>query len=353
MSRSLAASAALAVVCALAQPIASADIVNQPFASPGRDGVTIDTQAALNPDTYQNPAEPQSVQPGNMVTFGDSIMANSTAGDVVFSMATKGVAKQDPKNRQIISEINPNINSHGCAQGSPSIPKDVSAQLGVPLNDYSCPGAVLYTANQGLMTISQQVDNAISDGALNDTTKYVLIQGGYNDIYNNYLTLTGEEANDEAIAAEIGQSTQRDLFARAIDDVINRVRVSAPHAKISLLGYHTITDNTPAGWQCIYHIGDGRENENVWNANGAFPVFWDTLGEVHVQKWMSEAASRNGVQFVDQRDFSAGHGECAAPQDRWVAGILLDTTTGSHNLALHLTDTGVHALSGHIVEQIR
>lgn len=338
----------------LLQPSADAQAIspNQPFSGLGREGASIDVNALTNPETYQNPALPAVPLPGNLVVFGDSVMANMRAADTAFSAATRGLREKDPKNANIISQVNPAIDAHGCAHGTPSVPKRMAEELGMPLSDYSCPGAAMYSPGMA-KTIVQQVDAAVSDHALNPTTRKVVIQGGFNDIYNNYLRLTGEERNDAAIARRIGQETQRDLFNRAIDAIVTKVKQAAPNAQITLLDYHEITENTPAGWQCIYHIGDGRGAENKWNANVAFPVFWDTRGEMLLQKWMSEAAARHQVKFLDLREMSKGHGECAEPKDRWVAGIVVDTTTGDFNTGLHLTDNGVHAVGTYIAQNIR
>ncbi|AZA08592.1 GDSL-type esterase/lipase family protein [Corynebacterium pseudopelargi] len=352
--RYLSALCAVACSAALAMPAAAQGISpNNPFASQGRELPHINMEAALDQATWVDPSVPQTVEPGNLVTFGDSIMANMTAGDAAFSMATKGARKANPNAAATISTLDPNINLHGCAQGTPSLPKKIAADLGVPLNDYSCPGATMYTPSAAALTIPEQVDAAIADGALNPQTRYVTLQGGYNDVYNNYFTLTGEGANDAEIAARINQPTQRDMFAAAIDGAISKIKQAAPNAKIALVGYHEITENTPAGWQCLYHIGEGYGRDNVWGASYAVPIFFDTQGEMNVQKWLAEAAQRHGVQFADERAFSAGHGECAAPADRWVAGILIDTTTGEHNLALHLTDEGVDAIGSDVANKIR
>lgn len=352
--RHLSALAALALSAAVALPANAQGIsLNNPFASQGRELPNINMQAAMDQATWNDPNVPQSVEPGNLVTFGDSIMANMTAGDAAFSMATKGARKAKPELAGAISKIDPNINLHGCAQGTPSLPKKLAAELNVPLNDYSCPGATMYTPTAAALTIPEQVDAAVADGALNPQTRYVTLQGGYNDVYNNYLTLTGEGAHDDEIAAQTNRPTQKAMFAAAIDQAVAKIKAAAPNAKVALVGYHEITENTPAGWQCLFHVGEGYGKDNKWGASFAFPIFFDTQGEMNVQKWMAEAAQRHGVMFADERAFSAGHGECAPAADRWVAGIVVDTTTGEHNLALHLTDEGVNAIGTDIAHKIR
>lgn len=338
--------ASITLMCALAP---AADAQNAFMSSPGRSIPNVNWEAALDPNTYTDPTPvAEEILPGNLVAFGDSIMANPTYGDALMNQTTSAYQQDNPIGRDVVRTLNNNITPRGCAQGTPNTAVEIGAQLGVPVNNYACPAAALYSPIAN--TIGAQVDAAIADGALNDSTRYVVIQGGYNDIYNNYNRPTGEEGF--SLPESEGQQTQRELFAAAIDDVIAKARAAAPNAKISLLGYHTITPDTPAGWQCIYHVGEGNGANNIWNLTYAVPVVQNTQGERNTQKWLSEAAERNGVTFADVREFSADHTECAAPADRWVGGIILDTTSSGHNLALHLTDAGVYALSSEYARQI-
>lgn len=320
-----------------------------PFSSDDRQLPYLDPTRVNLQDLNANRAV-EKVSPNNLVTLGDSIFSNPTAGDAAYSMATRGV--QDNGVRSALRAASPNISARGCAQGFPSIPKSLAANLNAPLNDYSCPGATLYSQSGG-NTILSQVDSAVRDGALSPSTKYVAIQAGYNDVYNNYTVPSGERANDDQLAALLNSPTQRDLFARAMDTVIDRVKRAAPNAIVKLVGYHTITDDRPGGWQCLYHVGYGRGQDNVFDISYAFPIYWDTRGEINSNTWMQQAAERKNVGYIDTREFSKDHGECAAPEDRWVSGVLIDTTTSSYNLALHLTDVGVNEISRHVAAQYR
>ena len=350
----LAASASLIAGTALAATLFPAH--SAPLSSDDRQLPTLDltrlTQDDLNKDYGR-----QTSQPGNLVAFGDSIFANPTPGDALVGIAARKIPDQSVA--QKIKNADPDLTPEGCAQGHPSLPKALAAKLGAPLNDYSCPGATVYTEHsfgslsspgpQNHNTIGAQVDKAIQDGTLNPDTKYVAIQGGYNDVYKNYLKPSGELPADQQVAQATNQATQKDAFAAAMDSILDRVKAAAPNAQIKTVGYHTITDDRPSGWQCFYHLGEGTENNNKWDLTYAFPVYWDTRGEINSNTWLRQAAERHdGVEYVDTREFSKDHGECAAPEQRWVAGILLDTTTGEHNLALHLTDTGIDQVAGHI-----
>ncbi|WP_296106143.1 GDSL-type esterase/lipase family protein [uncultured Corynebacterium sp.] len=356
MKKSKLAATTASLIAGTALAISMFPAQSAPLSSDDRQLPTFDfnrlTQADLNQD-YDH----QQPQPGNLVTFGDSIFANPTAGDAVFGIASRKIPDQTVA--KTIRRADPNINPQGCAQGQPSIPKNLAADLGVPLNDYSCPGATVYhegnsaspssPGQQNGNTLATQVEHAIQDNTLNPDTRYVAIQGGYNDIYNNYLKPSGELPFDEQLAQATNQPTQKAAFAEAMDAVLNRIKEVAPNAQIKTIGYHTITEDTPSGWQCLYHLGEGTEANNKWDITYAFPVYWDTRGEINTNNWLREAADRHdGVEYVDTREFSKDHGECAAPEDRWVGGILIDTTTGEHNLALHLTDTGIDQVSGHI-----
>ena len=348
-ARILAKIAAPVVGCAVL--VGAGSLVSAgPFSSDGRELPTVDLQAALNVDQAIPGKAPENVQPGNLVAIGDSIFANPKVGDAALNSA----ASSNPDNQflQRLVSTDPNINPRGCAQGTPSLPKEMAAQLGVPLNDYSCAAATVYTPRPGNQ-LMDQVDHAIADGALNPGTKYVAIQGGYNDVYNNYQKLSGENLPDQAIAERLGTTTQKTDFERAIDPIVAKVKEHAPNANIKFVGYHEITEDRPGGWQCLYHIGDGRGQDNKWDISYAFPVYWDTQGKINSNKWMQEAAQRHGVGYIDTRTFSKGHGECASPQDRWVGGVLLDNTTGDFNLSLHLTDQGVNAIGGFAANEFR
>ncbi|MDO4928994.1 MAG: GDSL-type esterase/lipase family protein [Corynebacterium sp.] len=339
--RALGATLAASALVLSATPVAQAQ--NAFLSSPGREVPNVNWELALDPNTYTNPTPiEREILPDNLVAFGDSIMANPTYGDAAMNQVT------GEEVRDIVRTLNNNITPQGCAQGTPNTADEIGKNLGVPVNNYACPAATLYTLEKN--SLAGQVAAAVADGALNESTRYVVIQGGYNDIYSNYLRPTGEEG--ASIPGDEGTATQRDLFADAIDSLIAQVRASAPNAKISLLGYHTITPDTPAGWQCIYHVGQGNGAANVWNLTYAVPVAQNTQGERNTQKWLSEAAQRNGITFADVREFSKDHTECTAPADRWVGGIILDTTSSGHNLALHLTDAGVYALSSEYARQI-
>lgn len=318
----------------------------------GRDVPQIDFNVLRDPSIKDRVDPTVKVEPGNLVAFGDSIFANPNTGDLTAASIAGGIAKKDPKALAVAREAGVNVSLHGCPQGRKRLPLTIAEALKVPLNDYSCPGATVYSPKSIKPPLSAQVDYAVQDGALNPSTKYVILQGGFNDIYQNYARPTGEFPNDGKLVARTGQASQRDMYAQNIDGLIRKIQEHAPNARISLVGYHTITEGSKSGWQCLYHIGHGQGKDNVWDASARFPVYWDTEGERHINKWMREAAERNHVNFIDLRSKTSGHGECAAPKDRWVSGIFIDETTAPYNLALHLTDEGIDNLTPMITAEM-
>lgn len=340
----------VAVVASAALAVTSSSFAEAgPLGGDGRELPYIDVTQIDFADLNNNYGV-ETVEPGNLVAFGDSIFSNPRVGDAVYAVASRKIPDETAAN--VVRNAAPHVSPRGCAQGTPSIPKALAANLNAPLNDYSCPGATVYS--QGTSnSIVAQVEQAIQDGALNPETKFVAIQGGYNDIYNNYTVPSGVRPNDEQLATMLGTKTQKEQYAAAMDRILPLVKSAAPNAQVQLVGYHTITDDRPGGWQCLYHLGVGKGKDNLYDISYAFPIYWDTRGEVNTNNWMREAAGRNGVGYVDTRTFSANHGECAPPEDRWVGGVLIDNTTGGYNLALHLTDEGVHEVSRFVAGHYR
>lgn len=324
---------------------------NRAFTGYGRDAAPVDVNVLRDP-TLRDRVDPvEKVEPGNMVAFGDSIFANPTPGDITNGTVASAVAKKEPKAYAMARAAGVNVSLHGCPQGQKRLPRSIAEALKVPLNDYSCPGATVYSKSIK-PPLGTQVEYAIQDGALNESTKYVIMQGGFNDIYQNYLRPDGELPNSDKLARLTGQVTQKDAYASNLDAMLRKIQEHAPHARISLVGYHTITDGSKSGWQCLYHIGHGQGKDNVWDATARFPVYWDTEGERNINKWLREGADRNHVNFIDLRSKTQGHGECAAPKDRWVAGIFIDQTTAPYNLALHLTDEGIDNLTPMVTSEL-
>lgn len=317
----------------------------------GRETAPVDVNALRDPAVRDRVDPAVKVEPGNLVAFGDSVFANPSPGDISNAAAVSAQAKKDPKAYAVAREAGVNVSLHGCAQGAHRLPLSVAERMGVPLNDYSCPGATVYSPS-AKPPIGHQVDLAIQDGALNPATRYVILQGGFNDIYQNYHRPDGELAGSDRVAQAAGLETQKELYARNIDEMVGKIKAHAPNARISLVGYHTITECSKSGWQCLYHAGQGRGDENVWDVSAAFPVYPDTEGERNINKWLRAAAERNGVNFIDLRSKTTGHGECAAPEDRWVAGIFFDQTTAPYNLALHLTDEGIDNIAPMITAEL-
>ncbi len=110
-------------------------------------------------------AAPQaSAAERNLVSFGDSVMADPNGGEYL---------KDRFNPTRVIGENCPTSFNYA---------KRAGAKMGLPVRDFSCSGAVSMSNGP---QIWQQVDAAIGSGALTPDTARVLITTGFNDTYNH------------------------------------------------------------------------------------------------------------------------------------------------------------------------
>ena len=261
--------------------------------------------ALMGAGIVAGPATPSAhADNGNMVIFGDSVIADSPAPE--YLSARVGLhpnGKSDP--------------ARWCPTSGNNFGKQAARRLGLQPRDYSCPGAVSISPGPN---ISAQIDRAVRErGGLDNGTKRVVLQTGFNDTYNH---------------RGVHPNTVRRDYVNFMRPQIDKIRRAAPNARIQIVGYPTITGGDRV---CLFHIGP-----NMYDATPIPEVaYWEDLAQ-----WMNQDLARaTGTQFVDMKPGTAKHGMCARDEDREFAG-LIDFYAGPGNMPIHVTQRGHARLAG-------
>lgn len=289
-------------------------------------------------------AAPAPVAGGNLVTFGDSYMANPIP--VEFMGAKARQAAEDsgiPLPPQINSELE-KFSPYGCGQSQINTPRQIAAMKGMQLNDYSCPGAGVY-ADASLSKLDHQVDNALRDGALNDKTSHIVIQIGFNDSYQDLAqSVVTEGLPNVALNLDAHYAKQKTLWFEALNRSLDRIEASAPNAKVFISDYPTISEPNTAG-QCLLHV-------EMIPGNIGIPVFWIKDAETNVHQWAEELANNRNLGFVNLRDSTINRHECAPDSEREIAGVIDTTNQSGFNLPVHMTNNGVTRMAHLMAEKM-
>ena len=247
------------------------------------------------------------------VSFGDSVAANPTALDVT-------VYRAKLKNPSIQW---PTIREGFCAQDPNNFAAQAARSTGLRLEDYSCPGATAYvepTENDSIPhdTVRQQVERAIRDGSLDSNTRLVTISAGVNDTY--------QPSN---LPSKTTQEQRMKRFNEAMVGAINRIKETAPSAKVIILGIPDETDG--------FNHTCGSNLLNV-TSHWYFPLVAYYQDEIREQQ--RRAAADTNSEFLDmvaEISVESGKNGCSNDPGRYGASISDDA---SHKLAGHLTDAG-------------
>lgn len=262
--------------------------------------------ALMGAGVVAGPAAPHAeAQNGNMVIFGDSVVAD--APSIEYLGARIGLhpnGKSDP--------------ARWCPTSPNNFGNQAARQLGLQPRDFSCPGAVSISRGPN---IAAQIDRAVRERGLDRATKRVVLQVGFNDTYNH----RGED----------GAKIRRD-YVNFMRPQVDRIRRAAPNARIQIVGYPTITGGDRV---CLFHIGP-----NMYDATPMPTVsYWEDLAQ-----WMNiDLARATRTQFVDLKPGTREHGMCARDDKREFAG-LIDFYAGPGNAPVHATQRG-HARMGRIL----
>lgn len=246
----------------------------------------------------------------NLVVFGDSVVADPPLGEYLGRKVERGSSESTDARFCPTSESNFGVRA--------------ADLLGLSAADYSCSGATATGTSSffgGGQTIAVQVDRALADGALGPDTARVVVSIGFNDTYSN----TG--LPDEEIRAR---------FVESVVPQIGRVRAAAPHARVQVVGYATITDGDHV---CLFNAGGELRDRTYAPQVGR----WEQLA----QDMQRDLAAASGSEFLDLKPSTAGRGMCAPDHLRNWAGIV-DFNASPNNLPFHMNARG----HGHVADVV-
>ncbi|MFD6859674.1 SGNH/GDSL hydrolase family protein [Rhodococcus sp. NPDC060090] len=213
--------------------------------------------------------------------------------------------------------IPPQSTSDGCGRSDVNYPSLVADALGVrDFVDASCGGAVSrdLTGEQispfGRTAVPPQYD------ALRADTDLVTVGIGGNDIGLVQLAIScinlaaapsGVSCSETATGEVDSFDTAIDAFAPVYSAITDEVRTRSPHARILFVGYPTgIRDDG-----CF-------PEQRIWPQDATYlQSKIDRLNAV-----MEQQVRAAGAEFVDLRESTIGHDACAAPEQRWMEGIV-------------------------------
>lgn len=242
----------------------------------------------------------------------------------------------------------------GCVHPQTSWPAQLAERVGVASTpdflDVSCNGGSIDTGKG--WTLLQQAREAARQGAFGASTEAVLIQVGLNDTWGasaatafpsvecllDIVRGCGLDAVAQGRVPDAGAVTGQ-YYADRVRTVIDYIRFYAPNARIGLVGYPEIFP-TGQSSACLQLPGGGRVSQD--RAEG-YIAFLDRLDSAQ-----RTASSTLGIEFVDTRSLTAGHGSCAA--ESWVGG-LTEPNSLYVGAPIHPTPQGNAILAGSLASQ--
>lgn len=255
-----------------------------------------------------------TAQSSNIVMIGDSIFSNPTYEQIDSLKPLLGV-----KDDYAVGGLR---SPQGCAQGKINVAEEMKKHTVKPIVNYSCSGARA-TSNTKKADISEQVDHAVRNGAINKGTSNVLIQAGFNDFTDATNSLFRQQTIDN--------------YKKSMGANIAKIKKAAPSARITMVGYPAIS--APNGAACP--IRTDLDFNNAGFNFDAFGFFANTERTVNNVMW--QTAQKNGVEYYDLRKDSKYNNICAPNSMRWVAGVY--EYSKPHNMNNHLTHDGVRGIA--------
>lgn len=252
-----------------------------------------------------------------VIVLGDSYSANST---------------------EIAYEPSP------CAHGGTSWPTQVGRRLGIAgtadIADLSCSGGSIDTPPG--WTLLHQARKAAAANAFGPGTRLITLQAGMNDSWGgnsvNMIHAFTECLLNLVAGCGLDAPAQNRLpdylgvtgenMAQRVRAIVEYAKYYAPDARIVFVGYPEIWP-TGATSACIDVAGVGRVAQP--RAEGVIAYF-DAIDRAQ-----RAAADLLGIDFLDTRALTAGHGLCSA--DPLVNGVL-DPRTGVTGIPAHPSERG-------------
>ncbi|MFF2556849.1 SGNH/GDSL hydrolase family protein [Nocardia sp. NPDC058058] len=217
--------------------------------------------------------------------------------------------------------------------------------------DASCPGASIDTPPG--YTLAMEAQKADKAGAFGPRTKLVTMQIGLNDRWGdtdmimwwslqkcilNLVDGCGPEAAEQGRMTDY-RGVSGAVFAQRISNVVTYIKYYAPNARIVLVGYPELF---PSG-----------QNTLCINLFGVAP-FIQPRGQAAIEyldridRAQREAAALLGIDFLDTRTPTLGHGLCSA--DPWLNGVL-DYRTDIEGLPFHPSAHGDAVVANAVYER--
>ncbi|AKK06806.1 GDSL-like Lipase/Acylhydrolase family [Corynebacterium mustelae] len=239
-------------------------------------------------------------QEKNVVMFGDSVLANPTFLWAEIFQGPGKATKNAPGDWR-------------CPRGESRIAASLQRLIGGKVEDFACTGAVAYAPIDANKSLKKQVDTALNQNQLSPATTNVLIQIGVNDTWK----------------APGLYHIQSQRFVDEMRVQVGRIKAAAPNARVSFVSYPAMVG--PHGETCPFHIN-----------NAPAPVI--PVGAVRsalnaAHDWQRQSAAATGSDWINIEPETKGHDMCAPQNQRWVAGIL-DNSTEPYNITTHLTHRG-------------
>jgi len=213
--------------------------------------------------------------------------------------------------------IPPASSGEDCGRSQSNYPHLVAEALGVrEFTDVSCSGAV--SADLAGQQVTPLTRTAVPPqyDALRPDTDLVTVGIGGNDVGLVALAVScinvapppnGTSCSDTDAAGPDPITTTIDAFAPVYREITEEIRTRSPRARILFVGY-------PTG------IRDGGcfPEQRIWPQDA---TYLESAIE-HLDVAMEKQVSAAGAEFVDLRASTVGHDACAAPDQRWMEGVV-------------------------------
>ncbi|MCH0571648.1 SGNH/GDSL hydrolase family protein [Streptomyces sp. MUM 136J] len=226
-----------------------------------------------------------------------------------------------------------------CLRSDRNYPAVVAEELNALLTDVSCSGAKTGDlAGRQFGILAPQFD------ALKPTTDLVSITIGANDsgLFQQALGCINLLPEPWGLScADRLASGGRDVLAEAVDDwaprfgaALDEIRRRAPHARIVVTGYGM-----------YIRPGGCHPDQPVWARDG------DYLQSVmnRISSTARKEATARGARFVDIAPLTVGHDICAAPEDRYLEGLIPTSVAAP----LHPNAHGMAVMGAAVAEAAR
>lgn len=198
--------------------------------------------------------------------------------------------------------------------------------MGDSFGDYAVSASLAASGTTGLIN---QVSLAVASGALTEQTRVVTISSGGND------AIGGLHSSGDSLSASLHSS---------IGTAVSMIRQASPSAQIILVGYPEVT----LGGICVFHTTPNGLMTKV-RVGGSLEAMAQSK-EVELNDRQRQVSNQLGIDFVDAKDPTFGHGLCN--DDNPYISRLIDTRDIGATMPLHVTMAGNDAMStliaGHV-----